>query len=126
MIYVADTMAIVLLIEGRTMTAAVQKIFFDALAKQHTIYVPAISIIEIGYLHEKGRIEASINDVKELPDSFKIAELTFDIISAAFSINDIPELHDRLVAATAKHLKVPVITNDPVISGSEFVTSIWK
>jgi predicted nucleic acid-binding protein len=35
-------------------------------------------------------------------------------------LHDIPELHDRLIAATAMHLDLPLITNDPVISKSEF------
>ncbi|MFO8084776.1 MAG: hypothetical protein R6U27_10710 [Desulfobacterales bacterium] len=35
--------------------------------------------------------------------------------------DDIPEMHDRLIAATARHLDLPLITNDPVIRDSEFV-----
>ena len=36
----------------------------------------------------------------------------------------LPELHDRLIAATAKHLDLPIITNDPDICASEFVTTV--
>ena len=36
-------------------------------------------------------------------------------------INDIPELHDRLIAATARYLDLPLITNDPIIRDSSFV-----
>ena len=36
-------------------------------------------------------------------------------------INDIPERHDRLVAATARYLDAPIITNDLLIRNSQFV-----
>ena len=36
-------------------------------------------------------------------------------------IDDIPEFHDQLIAATARYLDLPIITNDPVIQDSKFV-----
>ncbi len=125
--YIADTMAIVLLIEGRHLTTPVQNIFFEALTGKHTIHIPAIVLIEIGYLNEKKRITASINDVEGLPaENFRISSIDSDVISATFKINDIPELHDRLIAGTAKYLDLPIITNDPVIANSKFGNTIWK
>ena len=47
-------------------------------------------------------------------------------IQAAFGISDIPELHDRLVAATARHYGVPLLTNDPVIRASTAGPTIWE
>lgn len=41
-----------------------------------------------------------------------------------FEIKDIPELHDRLIAGTAKYLNLPLITNDPIILKSESVICI--
>lgn len=40
------------------------------------------------------------------------------------AIDDIPELHYRLIAATARYLDAPIITNDPVIRKSKFVKII--
>jgi len=47
--------------------------------------------------------------------------LTLEILKTAIEITDIHELHDRLIAATAKHLDLPLITNDPEIRASAFV-----
>ena len=47
------------------------------------------------------------------------------VIEAAAQITDIRELHDRLIAATARWLKVALITNNPVIQGSAFVNTVW-
>jgi predicted nucleic acid-binding protein len=43
----------------------------------------------------------------------------------AFEISDIPELHDRIIAATAIHRNAPLITNDPVIAASKFLKTLW-
>ncbi len=46
------------------------------------------------------------------------------IIKSAFEIRDIPELHDKLIAGTARYLNLPLITNDPVILQSSFVECV--
>jgi len=47
------------------------------------------------------------------------------LILDAIQISDIPELHDRLIAATARQLNLELITNDSVIRSSAFVKTIW-
>ena len=61
-------------------------------------------------------INNSINYVEE--------KLSINIIKSAFEITDIPELHDKLIAGTARYLKLPLITNDPVIQKSRFVECV--
>ncbi len=81
-------------------------------------------IFEVGYLHEKKRIPISVKDIENIIfDSVNYVEeaLTMDIIKSAFEITDIPELHDRLIAGTARYLDIPLITNDPVILRSAFL-----
>jgi len=41
-----------------------------------------------------------------------------------FEMTDIPELHDRLIAGTARHLNLPLITNDPELLDSTFVKCV--
>jgi hypothetical protein len=48
-----------------------------------------------------------------------------DVIEASLLMTDIPELHDRLVAATGRSFTIPVITNDPDNSASAFVDVVW-
>ena len=51
--------------------------------------------------------------------------LNLRVVRAAQQITDIPELHDRLIAATAKALDTKLITNDLKIQASSFVQTIW-
>jgi len=52
-------------------------------------------------------------------------EIDIGLITKAFEINDIPELHDRLIAAAGMVHNCTIITNDPKIIASKFVSSVW-
>lgn len=130
--YVSDTVALVLWLEKRKLPQTVAAVFKSALEEPdiYTVWIPAIALAEIGYLHEKGRIEISPSDVllflQNSPQALQLRSLDAAIIVNAFEINDIPELHDRLIAGTALYLDCPILTNDPVIERSRFVHTIWK
>jgi len=127
--FVTDTMAYVLHLEKRKMPETTKNIFQNAENGDTEITVPAIVIAEIGYLSEKKRIDLSLNDVSthlEKTINFKEQPLNNAIINTAYQIDDIPELHDRLIAGTAKYLDQELITNDPIIEKSKHVKTIWK
>jgi predicted nucleic acid-binding protein len=126
--FVADTMAIVLHLEKRKSGKNVKQILTDAENGNAVVHVPAIVFAEILYLSEKKRIVLTLSDVgnhlSKFPH-FRQQELSFEIVNTAETITDIPELHDRLIAATAKHLGLELITNDPEIQNSAFVKTVW-
>ncbi len=80
--------------------------------------------MEMLYLFEKNRIDVGLLQAEELfkSQNYQFEPLSFDILKTAVEIDDIPELHDRLIAATARYLDLPLITNDPEIRASRYVT----
>lgn len=126
--YVTDTQALVRFLSGgKGISKAADLIFNRADAGEDIIIIPAVVLFEIGYLHEKGRIAVSVKDLRAvLEDSLNYREerLSLEIIECAFDIPDIPELHDRLIAGTARHLRLPLLTNDPLILASSFVDCV--
>lgn len=127
--YVTDTMALILVLENRKMPKKVKAIYEEAFKGTVKILIPSIVLAELAYLSEKQRIDTNISEVKKLLNSYDtIIEypLSLRITETAFEINDIPELHDRLIAGTAKEIDIPLLTNDPDINSSSFVKSIWK
>lgn len=125
---VTDTMGLVLFLENRKRTAISSQIFQSATAGTTTIYIPAITLAEVAYLSEKKRIDCTLNDVEKLIHNFPNfieCPFSFNVILRAFSIGDIPELHDRLIAGTAAALNLPLLTNDPVIAASKHCTTNW-
>jgi predicted nucleic acid-binding protein len=118
--YVIDTMGLVLRIENRKLNSSE--------AGDTIIHIPSFVFAEILYLSEKRRIKASLSQVSEYLNEFlcyKEYPLSFDVIQASSQITDIPELHDRLIAGTARLLNQSLITNDPVIQASGFVETFW-
>jgi PIN domain nuclease of toxin-antitoxin system len=126
--FVIDTQAIIKFLNGvKVISDSIDQILKKADAGVNIIVIPSIVIFEIAYLHEKGRVPVSIGDIESIiSGSLNYVEepLTLDIIRSAFEITDIPELHDRLIAGTARSLDLPLITNDPVILDSTFVQCI--
>jgi PIN domain nuclease of toxin-antitoxin system len=125
---VADTMAVVLRLERRRLPQHVRIAFEEAENGRRNLYIPAMVLAEVGYLAERGRIEASLADVMSYIGRYvtiEVQAITGEVIKQSFEIDDIPELHDRIIAGTARMRQLPLITNDPVISDSQHVTVIW-
>jgi predicted nucleic acid-binding protein len=55
--------------------------------------------------------------IKDEPE-FEIVGFGFEILDEAIRIEDIKEIHDRIIAATAKFYQVGVLTKDRIISES--------
>ena len=127
--FVIDTQAMVkhLVGESLVINKAVDRILKDADQGLNVIVVPAVVAFEIAYLNEKGRIPIGVDRLRALIDgaSNYIEEpISYEIVESAFSILDIPELHDRLIAGVARYIGAPVLTNDPVTLKSRYVQSV--
>ena len=123
-----DTMALVLRLEQRKLPQHVRNVFSETEQGECQIVIPAMVFAEIGYLSERGRIELTLDDARmyctQHPTITESA-LTQAIVAHSFTIDDIPELHDRLIAGTASYQQIPLLTNDPVITQSQHLTVIW-
>jgi predicted nucleic acid-binding protein len=122
-------MALILVLEKRKMPKKVKAIYEEAQKGNFKVFIPSIVLAELAYLSEKQRIDTNISEVKKLLNTYPtITELplSIEIIEKAFEISDVPELHDRLIAGTAKKINAPLLTNDPDINNSSYVKSIWK
>ena len=95
------------------------------------IALSSISLAELVYLVEKNRLPTSAyEDLKNaLADPrYVFEEVTFngDVVEAMRGISraDVPDMPDRIVAATAVYCGVPVISRDWRIRASN-VQTIW-
>jgi PIN domain nuclease of toxin-antitoxin system len=95
------------------------------------LYISAISIVETSYLVERGRLppEALQRLDRELEEpAFGIQVVPVDarVAAAVRSISReiVPDMPDRIIAATALYLNVPLITRDARIQASG-IRTIW-
>jgi PIN domain nuclease of toxin-antitoxin system len=103
----------------------------SATASSDKIAISSITLIEVVYLIEKGRIPLETltamaqiirtpnGPFEEVPVSLHVAR-TLNEVDVA-KVSDMP---DRIIAATAVHLNVPVISKDGKIQLSGLAT-IW-
>jgi PIN domain nuclease of toxin-antitoxin system len=131
--YVTDTHALCWhLTEDPKLSANAKKISQEADSGVHQILIPSIVLIEMVYLAEKSRIsDSSLNQVLELIDiiggSYDEIPLNKDTIKALRYIprEDIPDMPDRIITATAYQLDLPLITKDGKIRNSRVVPVVW-
>lgn len=104
----------------------------DEIAETGTIFVASISIVELTYLAEKNRVaSAVITKLREALDdsstSFRLAELSREVADEIENIDRsiVGDMPDRIVAATARHLDIPLVTSDGNIRKLSNVETIW-
>ena len=82
--------------------------------------------MEIVYLIERGRINASFDDlmsVIELNSSFQIVPLNTELLKIAISLQGL-EIHDRLILATAIMTDSILVSKDMTIRSRD-VNVLW-
>jgi PIN domain nuclease of toxin-antitoxin system len=129
---VADTHAALWYLYADPRLSLPAKAFIDqASAEGNLIAVSSISLIEVVYLIEKGRIQSSayefLREVLTDPERhFQEIEVSQQVSDALRKVSrsDVPDMPDRIVAATAMYLNVPIITRDRLIRTSTLAT-IW-
>lgn len=91
-----------------------------------------VTIIELIYLTEKGKIPQDVLDLlRDAPDdvttAFRMLEITRKIANEVENIpcQTVPHMPDRLIAATTLHLNLPLVTKDHKIQTLQNINTIW-
>jgi PIN domain nuclease of toxin-antitoxin system len=129
---VADTHAVLWYLYADPRLSDVAKSFIDrASAEGQKIAVSSISLVETVYLVDKGRVQPSAYDylkyVLDDPDRHLEEVAVSRAISDALRNvprSEVPDMPDRIIAATAMHLNVPIVSRDRQIRSSVLGT-IW-
>jgi predicted nucleic acid-binding protein len=107
-------------------------VFALAEAGEVQILIPAIVLVEIVYLAEKGRIaHDAVQNVISLfrthADNYLIVPLDLGVATALQQIDrtTVPDMPDRIIAATAYRLNLPLLTRDPQIQRLRMIDTVW-
>lgn len=104
----------------------------NTIAKGDAIILSTISIVEIIYLIDKSKLVpqtlARLMQYLKLPNNgFISQDLTEDISLTLQQIprSTVPDMPDRIIAATALHLNLPLVTKDHKIQKLQTIQTIW-
>jgi PIN domain nuclease of toxin-antitoxin system len=103
----------------------------SALDGADRILLPSVCLVEITYLVEKGRLDSAVlprlfAELDRLDTTLALAPLDLGVVLALQDISRlaVPDLPDRVIAATARHYSLPLITRDRAIRAAAIET-IW-
>ena len=111
------------------------KLAENAIDKAETkgiIYISSISIVELIYLIEKNKIPPDVldslrNALDDPTTALRLIELSREIADKLEYIprQTVPDMPDRIIAATALHLNLPLVTKDHKIQALTSIQTIW-
>ena len=129
---VTDTHALIWYIQDdKQLSSHIRNLLLDTSQAGYSLLVPSICLVEITYLIEKSRFDQKLIDIieRDLIDplnSLKLATLNLPITRALKHIHrdQVPDMPDRIIAATALALDLPLVTRDSKIRASN-ITTVW-
>jgi len=129
---VTDTHALIWYLRDDQRLSPAASALFEACAQDgESIWVPSICAVEIIYLAEKGRIppdmlQSFIDGMAAPGTVLKLAGLDLSTVQALTTIPRaaVPDMPDRIIAATAVSLGFPLISRDGRIRASGIAT-VW-
>ncbi len=93
--------------------------------------MPTICLVEIVYLQEKGRIPVDLKTefdtvLQTGRSGLVVADLTDGVVNAMTRVpyTEVPNMPDRIIAATAQYLGLPLMSRDRKIRLAS-VSTIW-
>ena len=104
------------------------EIFEHCEAGDTIIFVPSIVLAEALSIFEKKRVSFNFKRLfKQIDESehFVIIPFDYSILQKMLEIKNLPELHDKIIVATAQYLDVPLITKDRTLRRLSYIETIW-
>lgn len=128
-LYVVDTHALLwYLAEDKSLGKKAKNVLDRADKGDVDIVIPTTVLAEALFITEKHKVDLEFLDIIETiknSSNYTISPLDIEIIMRCHDLKSIPELHDRIIVATAILLDAKLITKDMTITNSEEVAVIW-
>lgn len=129
MTFVADTHALVWhLMDEKRLGKAARRAFRSADRGQALCYVPAVALVEIALLYEKGRLRAGPAQVAEAlaaHEGYAILALDLEQALGFASLPAVRDPMDRLILAAARTVNAQLVSADEALDGHG-VKRVWE
>ncbi len=127
--YVVDAHALAWFItEDRRLSSATHKILELAENALVQVLIPTIILAEIAHIAQRKKVRVTVSDILsriEKSDGFAIVPFDLEILKASLSLPKEWDIHDRIIASTARFYHATLITNDQTLRNSPEIETIW-
>jgi PIN domain nuclease of toxin-antitoxin system len=122
MLYVLDTHVLVWYFTGNARLSSEARDLIDNVRQQGgRLLVPTIVLAEALNIAAKGRVVFDFQQLYQLvrdEPEFEIVEFGLDVFDETLRVSAVPEIHDRIIVATARFFGADLLTKDGVIRSS--------
>lgn len=131
--YVTDIHALLWhLMKSRKLSKKARSVFQAADEGMVQILVPSIVLIEVVYIFAQKHIPSDILEQlfslsEDADANYRVVSLDMAVVRAFpdFGPAAVPEMADRIIAATARSLDAPLLTADAAMADSALVRVYW-
>lgn len=132
-IFVCDTHTLIWhLQDSASLSAKARSVLDDVEAGKATAIIPSIVLVEMVYLAEKKRIDPSLVEMalscfRGDGENYQIAALDLAVAEGLRQIprSVVPDMPDRIIAATALAMALPLLSTDSNISTLGNIQVVW-
>jgi PIN domain nuclease of toxin-antitoxin system len=127
-LYVVDTHVLIWYFTGsKRLKPALREKIDDIRNRNGRLLVPTIVLAEALAIAEKGKVEFDFAEmqriIREEPE-FEVISFSPEIFHTVVQVHNVPELHDRIIVATARFYGAGILTKDREILASGEVKSL--
>lgn len=116
---------------ARGLSGRARRIFAAADDGREVVLIPSIVLVELTYLSERGVVPPALldrllADLARTPDNYRMIPLDLTVVTHLRDIppSDVPEMPDRIIAATAKATGTKLLSRDTSL-GTAGVRVVW-
>jgi len=129
---VVDTNIIVWYFDDYSRLTNLAETTVDDAAAAGTVFIASITIVELIYLIEKNRVPKEV--LAKLREALDDDTTAFELASLSRGVADelqyidrsiVADIPDRIIAATALHLGLPLVTSDGNLQKLSNIETIW-
>lgn len=128
-VFVIDTHALAwFFAEDSRLSPPVDSILVRAEATTAQILIPTLVLAELTLISQKQRVPIAITGILEAiqkTSNFIIVDFDFSVFQTFLELPQTWDLHDRIIAATAKRYSAKLITRDQVLCSSTTIETVW-
>lgn len=122
MLYVLDTHVLVWYFTGNTRLSQEARDTIDNVRQQGgRLLIPTIVLAEALNIAAKGRVVFDFQQLYQLvrdEPEFEIVEFGIEVFEETLRVSAVPEIHDRIIVASARFYGASLLTKDGVIRSS--------